>query len=194
MHRFSDYLYVLSCCRVFVLAAIIAFHFISCEKSVVDIDIQNSSDSLKNEMKVNNDDIRKEVLLFKNDTASFYVARMEIKNLSQSQLVNSYSSICQQLKPFRLPTKREALILRKYYLPEGWWGGIRCLCINDNCKSKSKDECFFSFVWGSGAVTPIGKRTKYAIKPIRTVRLSSSHNVLKVGVNGVWSKSHQVIF
>ena len=57
-----------------------------------------------------------------------------------------------------------------------------------------RTQTFYSFRWGGGAVTPIGTRTQYAIKPIRTQRFTSKERSCSIGINEKWKHNYYVDF
>lgn len=178
-------------------AVIVAFSLVGCEKPYIDEEeiTEIQTDSVKNGADQSSGgssygDDKQELFLFKNDTASFYVARTETKSMLLSEFRTNYGKVVQLIKPYRLPTKREAALLRHISLPKGWWSGSRCFCITGNVKN----DKVYTFAWGSGSVSVAGKQTKYVVKPIRTELDASKQTGLTINIDGKWKNYHSENF
>ena len=133
MRRISDYLYFKACCRVFCSTAVATFFLFGCEKPYTDLETsaKHHSPHVGDKRGTDSLNTQRELFLFKNDTASFYVASLELYPLKYDDISRLYQSICRRISPYRLPTKSETLLLRCHTLPNGWWGGKRCLCVDN---------------------------------------------------------------
>lgn len=167
-------------------AVIVAFSLVGCEKPYI-VDADEITEFPKDG---NFDDDKQELFLFKNDTASFFVARHESKPLLLSELKGNYKQIVEQIKPYRFPTRKEATLLRHFPLPQNWWSGTRCLCVNEYVEK----YLFYTFTWGRGTVTVAGTQTKYVIKPIRTELETSKQINFSIDINNKWkdNRSEQI--
>lgn len=196
MHRISDYLYFKTCCRVFCSTAVAAFLLFGCEKPYTDLETSTKHNSSHIGDKKGTDSLntQREMFLFKNDTASFYVASLELYPLQYDDISRLYQSICRRILPYRLPTKSESLLLRRHTLPNGWWGGKRCLCVDNIGERGYETHTFYSFRWGGGTVAPIGIRTQYAVKPIRTQRFTSEERSSSIDINDKWKHNYYIDF
>lgn len=155
---------------MFCSTAVAAFLLFGCEKPYTDLETSTKHNSSHIGDKKGTDSLntQREMFLFKNDTASFYVASLELYLLQYDDISRLYQSICRRILPYRLPTKSEALLLRRHTLPNGWWGG--------------------------GTVTPIGTRTQYAVKPIRTQRFTSEERSNSIDINDKWKHNYYIDF
>lgn len=196
MHRISDYLYFKACCRVFCSTAVATFFLFGCEKPYIDLETSTKHHPSHIGDKKGTDSLntQRELFLFKNDTASFYVASLELFPFQYDDISGLYQAVCKRISPYRLPTKSEALLLCRHTLPNRWWGGKRCLCVDNIGDRGYKTHTFYSFRWGGGAVTPIGIRTQYAIKPIRTQRFASKERSCAIDINEKWKHNYYINF
>lgn len=196
MRRISDYLYLKACCRVFCSTAVATFLLFGCEKPYTDLETSTKHHSSDIGDKKGTDSLNKqcEMFLFKNDTASFYIAILELFPFQHDDISGLYQAVCKRISPYRLPTKSEALLLRRYTLSNGWWGGKRCLCVDNIGDNGYETQTFYSFRWGGGTVTPIGTRTQYAVKPIRTQRFTSKERSYSININEKWKHNYYIDF
>lgn len=83
-----------------------------------------------------------------------YLSSWEVRNvlISNAAVVADYS-------PWRLPTRKEAGVLKGLDSIAGV-GDLRYICVDD-------DGSYYTFKFGGGAVTKAGAKTKYNIRPIR---------------------------
>lgn len=174
-------------------AVIVAFSLVGCEKPYIDAEeiTEFQTDSVKNGADQSsggssNGDDKQDLFLFENDTASFYVARTEMKAMLLSEFRTHYTQVIKLIKPYRLPTKQEAALLRHISLPKGWWSGTRCFCVNGN----GENDKVYTFAWGSGSVSVAGNQTKYVVKPILTVLDVSKQAGLTINIDGKWKNNH----
>lgn len=181
---------------MFCSTAVAAFLLFGCEKPYADLETSTKHHSSHIGDKKGTDSLntQREMFLFKNDTASFYVASLELYPLQYDDISRLYQSVCRRISPYRLPTKSEALLFHRHALPEKWWGGKRCLCVDNIGKRGHEKSVFYSFRWGGGAVTPIGTRTQYAIKPIRTQRFTSEEQSHSIDINEKWERNYYIDF
>lgn len=181
---------------MFCSTAVAAFLLFGCEKPYTDLETSTKHHSSHIGDKKGTDSLntQREMFLFKNDTASFYVASLELYPLQYDDISRLYQSVCRRISPYRLPTKSEALLFHRHALPEKWWGGKRCLCVDNIGKRGHEKSVFYSFRWGGGAVTPIGTRTQYAIKPIRTQRFTSEEQSHSIDINEKWERNYYIDF
>lgn len=196
MHKFSDFICVALNCYSLMLAVMIVSLFFGCEKPNIDVDeitefpIDSVADGTDFPIDGSSDDDKQELFLLKNDTASFFVARQESNPLLLSELKDNYIQIIEQMKPYRLPTRKESSLFRHFHLPQSWWSGTRCLCVNEYVEKYQ----FYTFTWGRGTVTVAGAQTKYVIKPIRTVLETSKQINFSIDINNKWkdNRSEQI--
>lgn len=134
-----------------------------------------------------------EIKVLENDTAIFYCAKREIQNVRLTDTPNPSVTYAQQLLPYRIPTRLEAVVLRAVTLPDGYWSGARSLAYDrpeDNIKVGSTEYGtgnFYTFLWGSGSVSAASQTTKYCIKPIRTTPLAPIYIPFSITADFTWS-------
>lgn len=181
---------------MFCSTAVATFLLFGCEKPYTDLETSTKHHPSHSGDKKGTDSLntQREIFLFKNDTASFYVASLELFPFQYDDISGLYQAVCRRISPYRLPTKSEALLLRRHTLPNGWWGGKRCLCVDNIGDRGYETQTFYSFRWGRGAVTPIGTRTQYAVKPIRTQRFTSKERSYSIDVNEKWKHNYYIDF
>lgn len=181
---------------MFCSTAVATFLLFGCEKPYTDLDTSTKHHPSHSGDKKGTDSLNKqcEMFLFKNDTAFFYIASLELFPFQHDDISGLYQTVCKRISPYRLPTKSEALLLRRHTLPNGWWGGKRCLCVDNIGDRGYETQTFYSFRWGGGAVTPIGTRTQYAIKPIRTQRFTSKKHNHSIDINEKWKHNYYIDF
>lgn len=181
---------------MFCSTAVATFLLFGCEKPYTDLETSTKHHPSHIGDKKGTDSLntQREMFLFKNDTASFYVASLELYPLQYYDISGLYQAVCKRISPYRLPTKSEALLLRRYTLPNGWWGGKRCLCVDNIGDRGYETQTFYSFRWGGGAVTHIGTRTQYAIKPIRTQRFTLKERSYSIDINEKWKHNYYINF
>ena len=119
-----------------------------------------------------------EVLWAENDTARFYLQRVEL-----CDVVLTYSPAPSMLitNPlYRLRTNLEASQLLRYAdLPDGYWmSKQRILCVDEQSGN------YYTFV-PHGTVKKAGMKTKYCILPIRTERTSDVEH-FDITINDEW--------
>ena len=181
---------------MFCLTAVATFLLFGCEKPYIDLETSTKHHPSHSGDKKGTDSLntQREIFLFKNDTASFYVTSLELFPFQYDDISGLFQAVCKRIWPYRLPTKSEALLLRRHTLPNGWWGGKRCLCVDNIGDRGYETQTFYSFRWGGGAVTPIGTRTQYAIKPIRTQRFTSKERSHAIDINEKWKHNYYINF
>ena len=179
---------------MFCSTAVATFLLFGCEKPYTDLETSTKHHSSHIGDKKGTDSLntQREIFLFKNDTASFYVASLELYPLQYDDISRLYQSVCRCISPYRLPTKSESLLLRRHTLPEKWWSSKRCLCVDNVGARGFGTQNFYSFRWGGGAVTPIGTRTQYAVKPIRTQRFTSNERIYLIDINEKWKYNYYI--
>jgi len=139
-----------------------------------------------------------ETLALTNDTANFYVAEMEIRNVSLSQVSNPSVTYASQMQPYRIPTRFEATALKEVFaMPAGYWSGDRCLCWDDPADEGKKRSTgaggygtglWYTFLWESGtSVTQAGQKASYSIKPIRHVPIVPIERTYTIDGDFEWS-------
>ena len=136
-----------------------------------------------------------EILVATTDTALIYVSELEICDVILAEYPNPEVSFAHEMGNYRMPTRREALILNKETLPADYWLGDRCLCYDDPAdagittdnNAKLGTGKHYTFLWGSGSVTSAGIKTAYSIKPIRSVPLAPIATSYEIDGNFTWN-------
>ena len=122
-----------------------------------------------------------DLLVLTNDTAQFYVPKMEITNVTLSTTPDPRTKYANQMKPYRMPTRTEAAAIRRFTLPADYWSGARCLCYDrpEDYRKVGTTEYgtgkYYTFTWAdsnTGGTTVAGEKTAYSIKPVRMIPLA----------------------
>lgn len=135
----------------------------------------------------------REVLLFSNDTAQFYISKREVVYITLESIADPRTEFQRYLSPYRMPTRSEASLLRRYTAPEGYWkSGQRILCYDETTLSEYNTNvipAYYTFEFGGVSVTQAGKKTKYCVLGIRTEPLPTlphQDTDFNISVNDQW--------
>ena len=137
-----------------------------------------------------------ELLVYTNDTAQFYVPKMEIKGITLNKIPDPRTTYANQMKPYRMPTRIEAAAMRTYVLPSDYWSGARCLCYDrpEDYRIVGTTEYgtgkYYTFTWSdsnTGGTTVAGEKTTYSIKPIRVIPLSPLAMQISLDADFTWN-------
>lgn len=136
-----------------------------------------------------------EFLVLTNDTAQFYVPKMEITNITLSTTPDPIAKYGNQIKPYRVPTRLEAAAMRRYVLPSDYWSGARCLCYDrpEDYRKVGSTEYgtgkYYTFTWSdsnTGGTTVAGEKTKYSIKPVRAIPIAPVTSQFSLDADFTW--------
>lgn len=136
-----------------------------------------------------------ELLVLTNDTAQFYVPKMEITNITLSTTPDPIAKYGNQIKPYRVPTRLEAAAMRRYVLPSDYWSGARCLCYDrpEDYRKVGSTEYgtgkYYTFTWSdsnTGGTTVAGEKTKYSIKPVRAIPIAPVTSQFSLDADFTW--------
>lgn len=127
-----------------------------------------------------------------NDTAKFYLSRIEIRNILLS--FHPSPSILVKDSRYRLPTKLEVCqVLKNVDLPQGFWKSKQRILCYDHPKDEGVK--ISSTLFGSGEyytytphgiVTKAGFQTEYCILPIRSERLKNATEGVYITIRDEW--------
>lgn len=136
-----------------------------------------------------------ELLVLTNDTAQFYVPKMEITGVVLSTTPDPIVKYGNQIKPYRMPTRIEAAAMRRYVLPTDYWSGARCLCYDrpEDYRKVGSTEYgtgkYYTFTWSdsnTGSTTVAGEKTSYSIKPVRAIPLAPISAQFSIDADFTW--------
>lgn len=136
-----------------------------------------------------------ELLVLTNDTAQFYVPKLEITNITLSTTPDPIAKYGNQIKPYRVPTRIEAAAMRRYVLPSDYWSGARCLCYDrpEDYRKVGSTEYgtgkYYTFTWAdsnTGGTTVAGEKTKYSIKPVRAIPIAPIKAQFSLDADFTW--------
>lgn len=136
-----------------------------------------------------------ELLVLTNDTAQFYVPKLEITDITLSATPDPIAKYGNQIKPYRVPTRLEAAAMRRYVLPSDYWSGARCLCYDrpEDYRKVGSTEYgtgkYYTFTWAdsnTGGTTVAGEKTKYSIKPVRAIPIAPIKAQFSLDADFTW--------